>query len=507
MTEALARLPLFVVMMGIASAAMLAPGLLALGTGDGRSATAFLGSAGLSAILTALIGAATRGQPPRNPARSQLLTLVAAFAALPVLLAVPFLAALPTTTPFNAWFEMVSSITTTGATLYAPERLPEAVHLWRALVGWLGGFLVIVAAVAILAPMNLGGFEVTSAAAVGAGARITRAGARRDAEDARARLLRHTGELAPVYAGLTAALTVGLLILGEAPLVAICHAMSTLATSGISPVGPGATLTSGIPGEALIFVFFVFGITRASFAGGMGKTQSDRFAQDPEARLGGALVIVVPTILFLRHWIGAFEVDMVEDLGSALSALWGSIFTVLSFLSTTGFVSADWETARSWSGIATPGMVLLGLALFGGGVATTAGGVKLMRVYALYKHGERELGRLVHPSSVSGGGPEARRIRGKGAEISWIFFMLFALAIALVSCALAAEGAPFDAALVLTVAALANCGPVADAVQATPIGFVDLGVFGKAVTAAAMVLGRMETLALIALLNPGFWRV
>ena len=67
------------------------------------------------------------------------------------------------------------------------------------------------------------------------------------------------------------------------------------------------------------------------------------------------------------------------------------MFTVLSFLTTTGFVSSEWEAAQGWSGLATPGVILMGLALMGGGVATTAGGVKLLRVFTLYLNGLREM--------------------------------------------------------------------------------------------------------------------
>ena len=79
----------------------------------------------------------------------------------------------------------------------------------------------------------------------------------------------------------------------------------------------------------------------------------------------------------------------------------------------------DWAEARQWSGLGTPGMILMGLAVIGGGVATTAGGVKLLRVYALYMHGRREMARLVHPSSVS----HVRKgdsIHNNGAFIAWV---------------------------------------------------------------------------------------
>jgi trk system potassium uptake protein TrkH len=210
--------------------------------------------------------------------------------------------------------------------------------------------------------------------------------------------------------------------------------------------------------------------------------------------------------LFMRHWIGAYEVAQEENLAAALRALWGGVFTVLSFLSTTGFVSGAWSDAQGWSGLSTPGLLLMGLALIGGGVATTAGGVKLLRVYALYMHGARELERLVHPSSVGGSGAQARRIRRQGAYVAWIFFMLFAMSIAAVMLAFALTGIGFEPAVVLTIAALSTTGPLAEVAVADPILYADLSDAAKLVFATAMVLGRLETLAIFALLNPGFWR-
>jgi trk system potassium uptake protein TrkH len=76
------------------------------------------------------------------------------------MLAVPLALALPDTGFYNAWWEMVSCLTTTGATLYAADMLVPPLHLWRALVGWMGGLFILVTAVAILAPLKVGGFEI-----------------------------------------------------------------------------------------------------------------------------------------------------------------------------------------------------------------------------------------------------------------------------------------------------------------------------------------------------------
>ncbi|MFN6977523.1 MAG: potassium transporter TrkG, partial [Gemmobacter sp.] len=187
-------------------------------------------------------------------------------------------------------------------------------------------------------------------------------------------------------------------------------------------------------------------------------------------------------------------------------ALWGAVFTVLSFLTTTGYESTGWADARVWSGLETPGLLLLGLAVIGGGVATTAGGVRLLRVYALYRHARRELDRIAHPSSIGGGGPQMRALRREGAYLAFVTFMLFALSLGGLTAALAAAGVGFERSVVLAVTALATTGPLSELALAGGEGFQRLGDGAKVILAAGMVLGRLEMLALLALLAPGVWR-
>lgn len=497
-------LPFMVILMAIGAVAMFVPAAHALTVSNHAVARAFFYSGTLFLMLSVLLGIATAANRAGNPARNHLLTLLGTFTVLPLMLAVPFAEAVPDTSFYNAWWEMVSSLTTTGASLFEPHRLPSSVHLWRALAGWMGGFFVLVTAVAILAPMNLGGFEVLSGAPAGQGL-IAAGQAARSALPAE-RLWRHTRTLLPAYAGLTLALWIGLILSGDTALVAACHAMSTLSTSGISPVGGLAGSKSGASGELVILVFLVFALSRRLYPSGRTLRNTSGLLLDPELRMALLLVTLVPALLFLRHWVGALEVDEVKNTAAALRALWGTIFTVLSFLTTTGFESVAWAEARDWSGLASPGLILAGLTVIGGGVATTAGGVKLLRVYALYRHGEREIERLVHPSSVGGAGVQARRLRRQGAQMAWIFFMLFALSIAVTMLALALTGLDFVASTTFAVSALSTTGPLAAVAAEAPLPWSELNGAARAVTAAAMVLGRLETLAIIALLNPDFWR-
>lgn len=504
MLKRILGLPLIVLLIGIASLSMAVPTLVALGYGQVDDAAAFGFSMVVFSGLTVLLGVATWNYESDRPARSYLFSLLAGFTVLPLVLAVPFHDAVGNTGFFNAYWEMVSSLTTTGATLYPdPDRLTEAQHLWRGLVAWQGGFLFWVTAVAIMAPMNLGGFEVLSQAEAGQGA-TRQSGPITSVASGALRLQRYAAQLFPVYAGLTLSLWVALLVLGDAPLVAAIHAMSTLATSGISPVGGVEGAATGIRGEVVIFIFLFFAISRQTFTRDRPERGFRRLVTDPEFRMGVACAVVVPLFLFLRHWMGAFE-SAEDDSAGAFAALWGGIFTVMSFLSTNGFVSTAWSDAQVWSGLETPGLLLMGLALIGGGVATTAGGVKLLRVYALYSHGLRELERLVLPSSVGGSGPQARRIRRQGAYVAWIFFMLFAISIAAIMLALSLTGIAFEPAVVLTIASLSTTGPLID-VAGGGLTFATLGDAAKLILAAAMVLGRLEALAIIAMLNPEFWR-
>ncbi|MEE9388408.1 MAG: potassium transporter TrkG [Paracoccaceae bacterium] len=502
---AIFSLPLIVILMGLGAFAMYLPAAHAAILQDFATMRAFFQSANLFLILTVMLGIATSNRVIRRRGRSYLLALMTAFIVLPLMLAVPFHFAVPDTTFLNSYVEMVSDLSTTGATLFDdPHRLPDSVHLWRAMVGWLGGLLMLVASVAILAPMNLGGYEVLATTTRGRGASVQSQAAWEG--DGSQRLLRYTAKIFPIYAGLTMALWIVLLILGDPPLVAISHAMSVLATSGISPVGGLHHAPSGINGEYIIFFVLIFAITRQAFGTEQTGFNLRNLRMDPEFRIGMFIVVVVTSLLVMRNWVGAIEVSNVSDMKTALRSLWGGAFTVMSFLTTTGFESTAWLDARDWTGLGTPGIVLMGLALLGGGVATTAGGVKLLRVYALYKHGTREMDRLVHPSSVGGAGNQARRLRRQGASAAWVFFMLFAISLALAVTLLGLAGLDFETALTLAVTALSTTGPIIKVAAQTPISLGELGDSIKLIFAGFMVLGRLETLAIVALLNPEFWR-
>lgn len=495
--------PLFLLMAGVGSTAMFVPATLALALDSHAEARSFFYSGSLGLVLLGFVAVAQANQPRRRSLMHNLLALLAGFALLPVWLAVPFHTALETTSFLNAYVEMTSAMTTTGATLFPSDRLTPTLHLWRALVGWLGGLLMVIAAAGVLAPLSLGGFEVTATAEPGQGqTRLPM----QDRQDPQRRILKVARTLTPIYAGLTVALAVFLMILGDTGLTAFSHAMSTLATSGISPVGGLQNAQAGLAGEVVIALFLLFALSRLTFSSDTRTSDRWSILTDAEFRLGLTIVGAVSLALFLRHWSGANAVGDPRSLDDAARALWGTVFTVLSFLTTTGFESTDWAEARFWSGLTTSGTILMGLALIGGGVATTAGGVKLLRVWALYLNTTREMDRLVHPNSVGHTNGHNRRLRKQGAFIAWVFFMLFASILILMMAGFAMTGLGFEAATILAVASLTNTGPLVMIAGDAPILLAGLPAPAKLLLALAMVLGRLEMLAIIVLATSDLWQ-
>ncbi|MDO5529518.1 MAG: potassium transporter TrkG [Paracoccus sp. (in: a-proteobacteria)] len=508
----IAATPALVTLSGASGALMLVPAGYASAQGAPQLAATFAASGMLVIVAAVTVYLAIAANPRRAaPLRSVLRAVLGLMIALPLVLALPLYMARPDHGLIAAWWEMVSALTTTGATLYAPGDLAAPLHLWRGIVGWLGGLFILVTAISVFAPLRLGGFEILLAEQGDSQPGHAGIG------DPQAHLMRSFAQVAPVYAGLTGALWVALLIAGDRGLSALMHAMGTLSTSGI---GAGLANNAGWAGEIAIAVFLILALSRRFWPGGGELRVTDRAFRDPELRMALALTLGTSLVLLARHFAALPDQGGVRDgsqIALAISAAWGGFFNALSFLTTTGWSSAHWHGAQQWSGLSAPGLLLAALAIMGGGAATAAGGVKLLRVYALARQSERELDRLIYPSAVWGGGAVMRRLRGGGAYLAFVFFMLFALSISVTVLAVSLGPVDFDTAMLLSIAALTNTGQLAGTIPLIsaegahlPLapwdGWANLPGWTKITLAGAMIVGRLETLAILAMFAPDYWR-
>jgi trk system potassium uptake protein len=487
----LATVPLLVVLMGVTGLLMLIPASKAFIDGQPEIGRDFVYSSLICVVLASLLGLALGGRQGGARRFGLFPTLASVYLLVPAVMAVPLAEALDQFTFADAWFEMISGFTTTGATLIDfPQRVPPAAHLWRGLSGWLGGLFILSAATALLAPLRLGGYELIYRSP----GDQTRAGL--GAASAGARLQAHALVVLPIYTLLTGALWLVLVMLSVDGFTALMLAMATLSTSGILP---GETLGPiGLGAELAIFVMLIVALSRR-FLPGHGRRRRVLY-RDPE--LVTALLIVALVTLFVaaRHWGGAFEMAESQNLPALGGSVWGAAFTGLSFLTTTGFVNQDWIASRAWSGLTPPGMVLMGLALLGGGVATTAGGIKLLRIYALARLSKAEMERMIYPSLVVGGNQYDRFLSTTGARSAWLFVMAFTLTAIAVVALLLLVGMSLETALIFAVAGLTNTGPLVRVAGDLPLYWVLISDASRLVLAGAMILGRLEILVLLALI-------
>ena len=425
---------------------------------------------------------------------AQLWSLIAFFLGFPLLLAIPLYEVSAAGQFIDAYLDIVSTVTTTGLPVFAPGSLSETLVIWRVTLGWASGFLIWVFAWSIFAPLNLGGFEHLGA----------RGEAMTQTQNARQTTGRLPAEkfwsealrLGPVYLWITLAAALALLIVSGDPSYALLRAMATIATFGIEiPEHSGA---GGVGGEVILALVMLFALSRSTFSTVFARARKWRVTEDPELRVAAGLVLVATLVLIGQ---GA---RYVEGLGAHLELVWGAFFTSLSYLTTTGLASDSLPVGLV--NLDPVEIILVALVMIGGGVATTAGGIKLLRVFILTGHSRAEVNRLIAPSQVMSGQIESRSHDHHSAMLACVFLVLFILVMGAITLALTVAGSPVKDSLYLTLATVTNTGPLLPTGSGAETLVMSLPTQAKMILAAAMVLGRLEVLALLALLNPDIYR-
>jgi trk system potassium uptake protein TrkH len=471
-------------MLMVFSVSYLMPVVTSLIYNDGTTIDFLLAMVWTSAIGF-LMWLLTRRYKGELSIRHGYLLVVAMWTAMPAVATLPLLLVIDHLSFTDAYFETMSGITTTGATvLTGLDGLQPAINIWRHELQWLGGMGIIVLAVAILPLLGVGGRQLFKAETPGP--MKDSALTPRITETAR--------NLWLVYLGITIACILSLKVVGMNWLDAVCHAFATLSTGGFSTHDASIGYFNSPAIEFVLIVFMLLAAMNFAthFLAWRGKSLK-LYWHDTEAVAMIALILAscLGIAIFL-WWQGAYP--------SFWTALRHASFNLVSLATDSGFASVDFG---QWPIFAPLWMLFLSCVAASSG--STGGGIKMVRTLILFKQAGREFIKLLHPAAINpmkiGGNVVPNNI--VFAVLGFIF--LYFMTVASLTFALLISGLDFISAFSAIIACINNAGPGLGVVG--PAGnFGVLTDFQTWICTIAMLVGRLEIFTVLILFTPHFWR-
>jgi trk system potassium uptake protein TrkH len=464
----------------VLAAAQLLPIPWSLQAGDALEATTFLVCAG----GTTLVGVAFRRFGDASGSlyrREGVLIVVGAWVLSSVAGAVPYLAAGAIASPVDALFESVSGFTTTGSSILADvEVAGRGVLFWRCLTQWLGGVGIVVLFVALLGELGPGARFLFRLEVPGPKTEILHA----RVQEAALTVLR-------IYLALSAAQVVFLLFCGLDVYDALTHTFSTVSTGGFSPYADSMG-HFGTPARLVVLLFMIASGLNFSIYYTIWIHRDASALRDSELRLYG--VLIAAATVFVTLDLAAHSED------GAIDPFVDVAFSVVSILTTTGFMTVDFDR---WPEFAKG--VLFVLIVSGGCAGSTAGGAKLVRVLIGWKATLREVRQTVSPKSVIAILIGDRPVPEPAVRSVLGFLVLWGFTWGAGTLLLSVGDVGLLTAAGAAATTLSNVGPGFDLVGPTR-SFAFFADWQKLVMVALMWLGRLEFFALFAVLQPSFWR-
>jgi trk system potassium uptake protein TrkH len=385
----------------------------------------------------------------------------------------------------DAYFEAVSGLTATGATVLSGlDALPASINIWRGELQWFGGMGVIVLAVAILPMLGIGGRQLFKAETPG------------PMKDTRLtpRIAQTAKGLWLIYAILTATCFAAYWAGGMTWPDAMMHAFTTMGLAGFSSHDASFGYFESVTLEIIAITFMLIsGINFATHFNFVRARTFGIYASDGEAKAFVLTVLVSGMLIGLYLWYMGHYPDV-------FSALRDAMFNTVSVATTTGYATTDFGL---WPAFAGFWMLLLGTFTTSSG--STGGGIKMVRARLLIQQLFRELRHLQHPSAKI-------PVRYSGAAVPnqiifavLAYFFVFVLTAIAMTLAMMATGLDPVTAVTAVVATLSNIGPGLGLVGPAAT-FAVLNDFQTWIGSLAMVLGRLEMFTFLVVLTPMFWR-
>lgn len=380
----------------------------------------------------------------------------------------------------DSFFESMSGITTTGATVISGlNNMPESVLFYRQLLQWMGGMGLIVLAIAVMPLLGIGGGQLYKTEIPGAlsDQKLTP----RIKETAQALWL--------IYLGLTVVCALLYFAFGMSAFDAISHSLSTVSIGGFSTHDESIGYFNSISIEVICMVFMLLSaLSYALHYFAVYKKKPLKYFHDSELRFFVSILSIVISLSLLLSIIVGFDGGSFREI----------LFQSVSIVTTTGFVSTDYS---SWPTSIT--FLLLIGAFIGACSGSVGGGIKSWRVLIMINHAKINIMRLVHPNAVVSLKIGSKAVDDKVAESVWGFFSIYVICFMLLLLSLLATGMDFESSFSAIGACLNNLGPGLGQVAET---YGSVSNFGKSILALAMILGRLEIFTLLVLFTTVFWQ-
>lgn len=385
--------------------------------------------------------------------------------------------------PFvDCFFESVSGFTTTGSSILTNiEAISKGLLFWRSFIQWLGGMGIIVLSVAILPFLGVGGMQLYKAEVPSP-----------VPDKLKPRIRETASVLWKVYALISLAQVVMLIIGGMSIYDALCHTFTTMPTGGFSTKNTSIAHYNSVYFDMVIVFFMLLAGINFSLHYQFLRGKTLAFWRDSECRFFlGTVILLIGIVTFNIHG------SVYKTVGEALRY---ASFQVVSIVTTTGYATADYELWPTMSQL-----ILLLCMFIGASGGSTGGGMKCIRVMLYLKYCYKELFSLIHPRAVQhikiGGAMVSEDVVRSVLGFMGLYVGLFALSAVI----LAGMGVDFITSVAAVAATLGNIGPGLGMVGPVD-NFAQIPYLGKWLLIWCMLLGRLEIYTVIILLVPEFWR-
>ena len=395
----------------------------------------------------------------------------------------PFVLSNQTFSFSDAFFESMSGITTTGATIISDlDNSPKSILLWRAIMQWLGGIGIVVMAITILPLLKVGGMQLF----------------KMEGPDSTEKILPRTIEVAAIiistYIVLTLSCGFFYWVFGMTIFDSICHAMTTIATGGFSTHNDSIGFFKNSNIEIVASLFIILGsipfISYLKFSQGNRKI----FFQDVQIKGLIYLLIISTLIMFLYLLFINYESNLLEKIRI-------SSFNVISILSGTGYVTDDFGLWGKFSLI-----FFLFLMFIGGCAGSTACGIKIFRLQMLLIFLKNQVKKLIYPNSVIITKYNNHKISDDFIRSVIIFIFSFLFIFLIIAMLLSISGLDFVTSISGAASSISNVGPGLGEIIGPDGNYKNLPDLSKWILATGMLLGRLELFAVLVLFFPSFWR-